>query len=58
VATEVAVGPEHGLARESVINCDNLFTVRKRDLGPRRGALGAHELGRLRAALHIALELD
>jgi mRNA interferase MazF len=58
VPTEVAVGPAHGLVRESVINCDNLFTVRKRDLGPRRGALGPVDLGRLRTALRIALDLD
>ncbi len=34
----VPVGPEHGLASESVVNCDNLFTVPKRELGSRRGS--------------------
>jgi mRNA interferase MazF len=58
VPTEVSVGREHGLARDSVISCDNLFTVRKRDLGRRRGALGPADLSRLRTALRIALDLD
>jgi mRNA interferase MazF len=56
--TEVPVGREHGLARESVVNCDNLFTVPKQALGRRRGALDPELLHRLRAALMIALDLD
>jgi mRNA interferase MazF len=56
--TEVAVGERQGLARESVINCDNLLTVEKSALVRRRGALGPAELERLRYALQIALELD
>jgi mRNA interferase MazF len=56
--TEVAVGREHGLRRESVINCDNLFTIPKRALGRRRGELGPEDLERLRSALLIALGLD
>jgi mRNA interferase MazF len=56
--SEVPVGKAHGLARESVVNCDNLFTVRKQRLGGRRGALGPAELGRLDDALRIALGLD
>lgn len=56
--TEVTVGPEHGLRDESVINCDNLFTVEKATLGARRGALDLGARARLDAALKIALELD
>jgi mRNA interferase MazF len=56
--TEVPVGQEHGLARESVVNCDNLFTVPKQALDARRGQLGPEELRRLRDALAVALELD
>ena len=56
--TEVPVGRQHGLARESVVNCDNLFTVPKQSLGRRRGALDPESLHRLRAALMIALDLD
>jgi mRNA interferase MazF len=56
--TEVHLGPEHGLARECVINCDNLFTIPKSAVGPRRGTLDAESLTRLRDALLIALELE
>jgi len=56
--TEVPVGPEHGLRRESVINCDNLFTVPKSALGSRRGSLDAVALHRLAGALRVALDLD
>ncbi|MGA7281180.1 MAG: type II toxin-antitoxin system PemK/MazF family toxin, partial [Acidimicrobiia bacterium] len=27
IPSEVAVGPEHGLPREAVINCDNIITI-------------------------------
>jgi len=56
--TEVSVGPEHGLARESVVNCDNLVTIPKSALGRRRGALDPESLARLRVALLIALDLE
>jgi mRNA interferase MazF len=56
--TEVPVGPEHGLNRESVVNCDNLFTIPKSALGRRRGELGPVELERLRSAVVLALGLD
>ncbi len=56
--TEVPVGRDHGLARDSVINCDNLFTIPKQALGARRGALDPPALRALREALMVALELD
>lgn len=56
--TEVPLGPEHGLARECVMNCDNLFTVPKSALGARRGALDPEALDRLRTALRVALDID
>jgi mRNA interferase MazF len=56
--TEVPVSREHGLARESVINCDNLFTVPKAAFGRRRGQLGPVELRSLDRALTIALGID
>jgi mRNA interferase MazF len=56
--TEVPVGPEHGLNRDSVINCDSLFTIPKSTLGRQRGELGPAELARLRSALVLALGLD
>ena len=56
--TEVPLGQTHGLARDCVANCDNLFTISKQALGRRRGTLGPEELYRLNSALRIALELD
>jgi mRNA interferase MazF len=56
--TEVPVGSDHGLLRDSVVNCDNLFTIPKHALGARRGQLDPAALRALRDALLIALELD
>jgi mRNA interferase MazF len=56
--TEVPLGREHGLARECVVNCDNLFTIPKQALGRRRGELDPGSVARLRAALMIALDLE
>lgn len=56
--TEVPLGPEHGLARDCVVNCDNLFTIPKRALGRLRGELDPASLDRLRSALRTALDID
>jgi mRNA interferase MazF len=56
--TEVPLGPKHGLRRECVVNCDNLFTIPKSALGRRRGELDPEGLMRLRDALRIALDVD
>ncbi len=54
--TEVPLGREHGLARDGVVNCDNLFTIPKRAVARRRGELDPESVARLRAALMIALD--
>jgi mRNA interferase MazF len=56
--TEVPVGPQHGLDRDSAINCIYLATLPKARLGRYRGRLGPAELARLDHALRIALALD
>lgn len=56
--TEVPVGPAEGITRESVVNCDNLFTIPKSELATRRGALGPASIRALRSALRIALDVD
>ena len=56
--TEVPLGQRHGLARDCVANCDNLFTIPKSSLADRRGELDAEALDRLGSALRIALDLD
>ena len=44
----------HGL-RESVVRCDNLFTIRKKDLGERLGTLVLEELAEVRRCVGAAL---
>jgi len=56
--TEVPLGREHGLARDCVANCDNLFAIPKQGVGGRRGELDPESIARLRAALLIALDLE
>ena len=56
--TEVSLGREHGLARDCVVNCDNLFTIPKQAVGRRRGELDPESVTRLRIALMIALDLE
>jgi len=56
--TEVPLGREHGLARECVANCDNLFTIPKQALGSQRGELDPESIGHLRTALMVALDLE
>jgi mRNA interferase MazF len=58
LVTEVPLDARHGLERESVINCDNLFTIPKSAVGRRRGQLDAEAAARLRTALIVALGLD
>jgi mRNA interferase MazF len=58
LSTEVLVGRAEGLAHESVVNCDNLFTLPKSGLGRYRGSLDAAMTARLDAAVAIALGLD
>lgn len=56
--TEVPLGSKHGLDHDCVANCDNVFTIPKQALKPRRGALGPEEIAQLDSALRIALGLD
>ncbi len=52
IASEVEVGPEHGLTERAVINCDNIITVSKVDLDPE--AIGRLDVGS-RAVLDRAI---
>lgn len=52
---EVEVGRDEGLAHESAINCDNLFTLPKAVLTRRRGHLGPTRLAQFDQALAIAV---
>ncbi len=58
IPTEVLIGEPEGLARDCVINCDNIYTVPKSSLDRYRGSLGPEAIRRLDDALRIALGLD
>lgn len=58
IASEVHLGPEHGLAHPSAANCDNLLTLAKARLSKRRGSLPIEDIDRLDDALRFALQLD
>jgi mRNA interferase MazF len=58
IDSEVPVGPEEGLPRDSVANCDSVLTVRRGriDRDP-IGALGDGKIRALDRALRFALEI-
>ena len=58
LSTQVRVGPEEGLKHESWIVCDNLRSIRKRELTQFLGSLSWSKLQELDEALRIALALD
>jgi mRNA interferase MazF len=57
LATQVAVGPDHGLRHESWITCDNLVSIAKSDLTDYVGALSRPKLAEVDRALRVALDL-
>jgi mRNA interferase MazF len=57
IATQVEVGPEHGLKHESSVHCDALVSVPKTMLTDFVGALTAERRRRLDRALTVALGL-
>jgi len=56
--TEVRLDHAQGLDHDSVVNCDNLFTVPKTVVGRVRGELDPAQVHQLDTALTIALGLD
>ncbi len=58
IASEVEVGPEHGLPERAVINCDNLITIPKDRLDPRPvGRLDSGTRAQLDRALRYSLDI-
>ena len=55
--TEVRVGPQHGLARDSVVDCEDLYTVASDDMLQRVGDLDQQTQSAVDDALRIALDL-
>ena len=58
LSTQVAVGTDQGLKKDSSIHCDELVSLPKSALSHYVGALGAGPLRELDLALVIALALD
>lgn len=58
LSTEVPVGRANGLARPSVISCDNIVTVPKIVLGRQIGSLLPAQEAALTTAIHAAFDLD
>ena len=57
LSVEVLVGPENGIDHESVINCDNLMTVRAEFVGSQVGYLTVKQEAKLTQAIHSAFDL-
>ena len=58
LSTQVQVGPDQGLKKESSIHCDELVGLAKSVLTNYVGSLPARDVKKLDAALAIALGLD
>jgi mRNA interferase MazF len=58
LSTQVRVGLEQGLKKESSIHCDELVSLPKAALTRYVGCLGPAFLGQLERALSVALGLD
>lgn len=56
--TQVAVGPDEGLAHASSLHCDEVVTIRKEFLRDYVGSLSAGKLREVNRALAIALDID
>jgi mRNA interferase MazF len=58
LSTQIAVGPDEGLKKESSIHCDELVSLPRSALTHYVGRLGESRLTELRRALQIALDLE
>lgn len=58
LSTQVVVGPDEGLKKESSIHCDELVSLPKSALTHYVGRLGESRMMELQRALRIALELE
>ncbi|MGB7232413.1 MAG: type II toxin-antitoxin system PemK/MazF family toxin [Candidatus Acidiferrum sp.] len=57
LSTQVAVGLDEGMKHQSWIMCDNLVSLRKKDLRHFVGTLSALKLAEFSKALRMALDL-
>jgi mRNA interferase MazF len=57
IPVEVAVGPEDGVSRWSVVNLDEITTIRISTLGRRITTLSADKMDEVNRAIRFALAL-
>jgi len=58
IASEIEVGPAHGLPEAGVVTCDNILTVPKARLDPEPiGILGLEKRAELDRAIRFALDI-
>jgi mRNA interferase MazF len=58
LSTQVSIGPDEGLKKDSSIHCDELISLSKSFLTHYAGSLNPMKLRELDRALPVALELD
>ncbi len=58
IASEVLLTPADGLANECVVNCDNLLTIPKANIGPFIAHLSSTRMYAVRLAIEFALGFD
>ena len=58
IPTEVRLGPEDGLPRDSVANLDVIITIPKSSLRERISSLGTDKVQAMETAIHFALGLE
>ncbi len=58
LATQVEVGPSHGLKHQSSIHCDGLVSLQKSVLTDYVGALDEVTMNEMDSALRIALSIE
>lgn len=58
LTTQVPIGVDEGLKRDSSIHCDELVSLPKAMLSRYVGRLGESKMDDLNRALHVALDLD
>ncbi|MGH8512117.1 MAG: type II toxin-antitoxin system PemK/MazF family toxin [Gammaproteobacteria bacterium] len=58
LATQVPIGPEEGMKRESSVHCDELMSLLKTSLTYFVGTFGPDKCQALDTALRVALGLD
>lgn len=55
IPSEVTVGPDEGLPRKCVLNCDHIMTLPKNSVGDHLTTLSGHLMKEIKSSLNYAL---